>query len=140
MAPSTLVQARISTFESIGSTSTSASPPRASQKYPPCSPDLLEAPISPTASSLSFITPFTSPSSTSRSPSPSPPNLGRKTSLIDLKDWVFDDGPSYIVRQNGAGSRANGANGTQKVPKRIPGKLDLDTTKIPNSTTPLINL
>ncbi|KAF9473772.1 hypothetical protein BDN70DRAFT_885538 [Pholiota conissans] len=27
------------------------------------------------------------------SPSPSPPNLGRKTSLIDLKDWVVDDGP-----------------------------------------------
>ncbi|KAF7311398.1 hypothetical protein MKEN_01041700 [Mycena kentingensis (nom. inval.)] len=26
------------------------------------------------------------------SPSPSPPILGRKTSLIDLKDWVFDEG------------------------------------------------
>ncbi|KAK7467430.1 hypothetical protein VKT23_004484 [Stygiomarasmius scandens] len=27
-----------------------------------------------------------------KSPSPSPPNLGLKTSLIDLKDWVVDDG------------------------------------------------
>ncbi|KZT71237.1 hypothetical protein DAEQUDRAFT_724172 [Daedalea quercina L-15889] len=27
------------------------------------------------------------------SPSPSPPALGRKTSLIDLHDWVVDDGP-----------------------------------------------
>ncbi|KAJ7074140.1 hypothetical protein C8F01DRAFT_1242410 [Mycena amicta] len=38
-----------------------------------------------------------SPSTPARaSPSPSPPNLGRKSSLIDLKidlkDWVFDDG------------------------------------------------
>ncbi|PPQ93232.1 hypothetical protein CVT25_015230 [Psilocybe cyanescens] len=28
------------------------------------------------------------------SPSPSPPNLGRKTSLLDLKDWIVDDGPA----------------------------------------------
>ena len=35
-----------------------------------------------------------SPKSTLPSPSPSPPNLGRKTSLIDLKDWIVDDDPS----------------------------------------------
>lgn len=34
------------------------------------------------------------PTTTKRSPSHSPPNLGRKTSLVDLKDWVVDDGPT----------------------------------------------
>jgi hypothetical protein len=56
----------------------------------------------------------------------------------------LDDGPSHTVRQNGTGARANGTNGTQKVQKRAPGKLDLNAIShtIPNSnsTTPLINL
>ena len=45
---------------------------------------ILETPLSPLAAAL--LQPA--------SPSPSPPNLGRKTSLIDLKDWVVDDGPT----------------------------------------------
>lgn len=45
---------------------------------------ILETPLSPLTAAL--LQPA--------SPSPSPPNLGRKTSLIDLKDWVVDDGPT----------------------------------------------
>lgn len=45
---------------------------------------ILETPLSPLTATL--LQPA--------SPSPSPPNLGRKTSLIDLKDWVVDDGPT----------------------------------------------
>ncbi|TBU35592.1 hypothetical protein BD311DRAFT_647093 [Dichomitus squalens] len=64
-------------------------------------PDLLETPISPTATSISPIRPLaTTGKSMPPSPSPSPPNLGRKTSLIDLNDWVVDDGPlPYVPRQ-----------------------------------------
>ncbi|KAF5373848.1 hypothetical protein D9758_000805 [Tetrapyrgos nigripes] len=53
-----------------------------------------------------------------KSPSPSPPTLGLKTSLIDLKDWVVDDGSP---------PRTNGFHA-----KKTPTK----TTFIP----PLINL
>ena len=45
---------------------------------------ILETPLSPLTAALLHPA----------SPSPSPPNLGRKTSLIDLKDWVVDDGPT----------------------------------------------
>ncbi|KAJ3515087.1 hypothetical protein NLJ89_g1984 [Agrocybe chaxingu] len=86
--PSSTVQARISNFESLSVNRPSSSPP-SSSKTPA---DILETPLSPTtASRLQPVAPFTN---TRPSPSPSPPNLGRKTSLIDLKDWVVDDGPS----------------------------------------------
>jgi hypothetical protein len=42
---------------------------------------------------LAAATPQKQPQQLPRSPSPSPPHLGRKTSLIDLRDWVVDDGP-----------------------------------------------
>ncbi|KAJ7827503.1 hypothetical protein B0H14DRAFT_1230420 [Mycena olivaceomarginata] len=67
--PATSLQSRISAFESLSG------------------PRSLQAPLSPR------VIPSTPPR---ESPSPSPPNLGRKSSLIDfkidLKDWVLDDG------------------------------------------------
>ncbi|CAA7271615.1 unnamed protein product [Cyclocybe aegerita] len=87
--PSSTVQARISNFETLSANRPSSSSPPSSSKTPA---DILETPLSPTtASRLQPVAPFTN---THPSPSPSPPNLGRKTSLIDLKDWVVDDGPS----------------------------------------------
>jgi len=50
--------------------------------------DFLESPPPPTMTTA----PLQPVQTTKPSPSPSPPNLGRKTSLIDLKDWVVDDG------------------------------------------------
>ncbi|KAJ7685488.1 hypothetical protein DFH06DRAFT_1313781 [Mycena polygramma] len=68
--PAGSLQSRITAFESL-------SGPRA----------VLQTPLSPR------VIPSTPPKV---SPSPSPPNLGRKSSLIDfkidLKDWVLDDG------------------------------------------------
>ena len=84
LMPSTTLQSRISAFESLSHPSSSSSPPSSNEE------SILETPLSPvTAAKLQPVAAFTRPS-----PSPSPPNLGRKTSLIDLKDWVFDDGPS----------------------------------------------
>ncbi|EIW60229.1 uncharacterized protein TRAVEDRAFT_57554 [Trametes versicolor FP-101664 SS1] len=92
---SSAVKARISAFESMQSSSATIVP-----KSPP---NLLESPISPTATSISPMVPSPSATAfkpTAPSPSPSPPNLGRKTSLIDLKEWVVPDGPlPYVPRQ-----------------------------------------
>ncbi|KAJ7709531.1 hypothetical protein B0H17DRAFT_1028256 [Mycena rosella] len=70
--PANSLQSRISAFESLSS---------------PSQRPVLQTPISPR------VIPSTPPRG---SPSPSPPNLGRKSSLIDLKidlkDWVLDDG------------------------------------------------
>ena len=52
--------------------------------------DLLESPPPPAMATTSLQPIVALPRS---SPSPSPPNLGRKSSLIDLRDWVVDDGP-----------------------------------------------
>ncbi|KJA27124.1 hypothetical protein HYPSUDRAFT_63384 [Hypholoma sublateritium FD-334 SS-4] len=88
--PSTTIQSRISAFESLATAP--KSPPSAkhvSSSSPDRYTDILETPVSPVmAIPLKPVAIVTRPS-----PSPSPPNLGRKTSLIDLKDWVFDDGP-----------------------------------------------
>ncbi|KAI0720428.1 hypothetical protein C8Q72DRAFT_862060 [Fomitopsis betulina] len=64
------VQARISAFEALAASPT---------------PFPLARPLSPDAAAR--FDPI------ALSPSPSPPALGRKTSLIDLHDWVLDDGP-----------------------------------------------
>ncbi|KAG5636823.1 hypothetical protein H0H81_006739 [Sphagnurus paluster] len=71
--PSTALQSRISAFESIANGSSLPQP-------------VFDAPLSPPYAPRKRPPPA--------SPSPSPPNLGRKTSLIDLKDWIVDDGPS----------------------------------------------
>ncbi|KAG6844923.1 hypothetical protein H0H87_002407 [Tephrocybe sp. NHM501043] len=76
--PSTAIQARISAFESLAS----PYPPSLASPYPPS----LASPAFPPTKPLSRPHPV--------SRSPSPPNLGRKSSLIDLRDWVVDDGPA----------------------------------------------
>ncbi|PPR01473.1 hypothetical protein CVT26_015096 [Gymnopilus dilepis] len=71
--PSTSIQARINAFESL-----SNNPPNGNDNHSDVFDSVPVFAKSPP------------------SPSPSPPNLGRKTSLIDLKDWVVDDGPRLI--------------------------------------------
>ncbi|PCH37914.1 hypothetical protein WOLCODRAFT_161150 [Wolfiporia cocos MD-104 SS10] len=88
MAPSTL-QARINAFESLNNTRNA---PHVSRSPP----SLLDSPISPAVTAN--FRPI-APRPAAHSPSPSPPNLGRKTSLIDLQDWVVDDGPTPSTRQ-----------------------------------------
>jgi hypothetical protein len=90
--PSAALQSRISTFESLGGAGTSSPSPSSSSSTLVSVPakskfngSVLETPFSP---------PITPRQSSPASPSPSPPNLGHKTSLIDLKDWIVDDGPS----------------------------------------------
>ena len=142
--PSTSLHSRISAFETLAGPSTSHSSqkpiPRRLAKSPPIN-SLLETPLSPAAASLPAIIPFTPPRAVSRSPSPSPPNLGRKTSLIDLKDWIVDDGPSS-PRSNGytPKSRATNENGNFDF-SRTPTQRVFDVRKpYSNTTTPLINL
>ena len=101
-------------------------------------PDLLETPISPTATSISPMvpsTPSTPLKSMPPSPSPSPPNLGRKTSLIDLKDWVVDDGPlPYVPRQKPPVARKPPPLG----PK--PGQRHVSDSVVRKPPPPLISL
>ncbi|KAF8350620.1 hypothetical protein F5887DRAFT_1126325 [Amanita rubescens] len=91
---SATVQAKIAAFESLAGLSSSPSstvflPAKRSQNS---SENLLETPISPTtASALPPVVQFAPRKPSKPSPSPSPPNLGRKTSLIDLRDWVVED-------------------------------------------------
>ncbi|RDX56361.1 hypothetical protein OH76DRAFT_1336719 [Lentinus brumalis] len=102
-------------------------------------PDLLETPISPAATSISAMvpsTPSTPLKSMPPSPSPSPPNLGRKTSLIDLKDWVVDDGPlPYVPRQKPPSAR--------KPPPPLgpkPGQRHVSDSVVRKPPPPLISL
>ncbi|KAG0697007.1 hypothetical protein DFH29DRAFT_1082587 [Suillus ampliporus] len=87
--PSAALQSRIKAFEAL----VDQHPTKKYKAAPPS--NFLESPISPTTNSFHPITPL---KSLSRSPSPSPPNLGRRTSLIDLKDWIVDDGPPSNAR------------------------------------------
>ncbi|KAI0807805.1 hypothetical protein C8Q74DRAFT_1229370 [Fomes fomentarius] len=127
---SSAVKARIQAFETMqlsNATVVSRSPP-----------DLLETPISPTATSISPIlpsTPSTPLRSMSPSPSPSPPILGRKTSLIDLKDWIVDDGPlPYVPRQKPPVARRLPSVGPKPTPRHVSDSM---LSKIP---PPLISL
>ncbi|KII89179.1 hypothetical protein PLICRDRAFT_91601 [Plicaturopsis crispa FD-325 SS-3] len=142
MMPSTSLQSRISAFEVLGGPSTLPSASSRGNSSKP-SINLLDSPISPSASSFFPIQPYTPPKASSRSPSPSPPNLGRKTSLIDLKDWVVDDGPARPssgseqghghVNGNGSGS-AGRYKEYHRTPRSVPSKAS-----IRNNSTPLIN-
>ncbi|TRM58591.1 hypothetical protein BD626DRAFT_573367 [Schizophyllum amplum] len=82
--PSTSLQSRISAFENI-----SKSPPNGHSRKEPSGVD---SPHEPSFSG-SLATPVASPP-LQRSRSGSPPTIVKKTSLIDLKDWVVDDGHS----------------------------------------------
>lgn len=64
--------------------------------YPPLrTANPLDDPISPSASILKAEIPLPYVPRKQRSHSPSPPNLGLKTSLIDLSDWTTDnEGPN----------------------------------------------
>lgn len=90
------VKSRIHAFEALAS-----KPIAVNASANKSAPSLLDAPVSPSSKSYFPINPSTPSSSTkseSRSPSPSGPRLGRKTSLID--DWVLEDGPlPYAPRQ-----------------------------------------
>lgn len=90
------VQSRISAFEALA-----ASKPNPTAMK--SAPSLLDTPVSPSSKNYFPIAPSSTAGSTkfpSRSPSASPPPLGRKTSLVDLKDWVVEDGPlPYAPRQ-----------------------------------------
>jgi len=102
--------------------------------------------------------------STLPSPSPSPPNLGRKTSLIDLKDWIVDVDPSVdgiapgrATNQLTRGQRfdtnrhpiapliqfesfpLNGASPTS-APPLPPRKLSLNSLKSSTSSGSLVSL
>ncbi|KAG2146854.1 uncharacterized protein EDB93DRAFT_1085666 [Suillus bovinus] len=145
--PSAALQSRIKAFEALADQRPSQTTTKPSfvvlkTKYPPSpNTNLLESPISPTSDSIQPIVPFTPPKSLSRSPSPSPPNLGRRTSLIDLKDWVVDDGP------NGAPSGVSHYNGRhlkgfpdlRRTPPQVPHK-PAAARSAPMSSAPLINL
>lgn len=120
MAPSTALQARIRQFESLDNARVVKASGQERPSYPPLreiqravsngtggsasssqSSDPMGEPVSPTASSYSIIAPsvpYVPRKSVKKSPSPSPPNLGLKTSLIDLREWVVEDGPNSRMR------------------------------------------
>lgn len=145
--PSAALQSRIKAFESLADQRPSQTTSKPSfvvlkAKYPPSSnTNLLESPISPTSDSLQPIAPFTPPKSLSRSPSPSPPNLGRRTSLIDLKDWIVDDGPngtpSGVSHHNGR--HLKGFPDLRRTPPQVAYKPAAARSP-PISSAPLINL
>ncbi|KAG2041888.1 hypothetical protein BDR03DRAFT_683589 [Suillus americanus] len=145
--PSAALQSRIKAFEALADQRPSQTTTKPSfvvlkAKYPPSSnTNLLESPISPTSDSFQPIAPFTPPKSLSRSPSPSPPNLGRRTSLIDLKDWIVDDGPnrapSGVSHHNSR--HLKGFPGLSKTPPQVAHKPSA-TRSAPMSSAPLINL
>ncbi|KAF8559696.1 hypothetical protein OG21DRAFT_1502924 [Imleria badia] len=101
------------------------------------SSNLLESPISPTASTFHPIAPFVAPVSSSRSRSPSPSAPSLQASLIDLKDWIVEDGPvdppSVFRHTLTAGiGKLNGIRESSRTPS--PSRKPT-----PNSSTPLIN-
>ncbi|KAF9246402.1 hypothetical protein BU15DRAFT_58464 [Melanogaster broomeanus] len=153
--PSVALQSRIQAFEALSAPSSSSSlipvhqtpssttPPKSNDST--TSTNFLDTPISPTASILHPISPFTPSTASSRSPSPSPPNLGRKTSLIDLKDWIIEDGlvdgPSTFRHTLSGGTSTSKLNGIRELSKTPPPRKPIPTYRASNvSVTPLINL
>lgn len=138
--PSASLQSRIQAFEALSSSP--ATPPH-STPPPPADgrTSLLESPISPEASSFHPITPFVAPTSNrSRSPSPS---LACQTSLIDLQDWVVEDGPAEQPLAHHhtltAGVRKlNGIRESSRTPS--PSRKPTPSSGASTSSTPLINL
>ncbi|KIY50797.1 hypothetical protein FISHEDRAFT_71117 [Fistulina hepatica ATCC 64428] len=102
--PSTSLQSRINAFESLEH----AAQPRGGPRPPVKLDNLLELDATNTISSAS-------------SASPPPPNIDKKTSLIDLRDWVFEDGSSVT-------------------PSPPPYRVFQPRKHASSSTAPLINL
>ena len=132
MSPSAAIQARIRAFEALGD-------PSAASAAAPLSKDFLYAVDSPlddidspsTVSSYVPITPTTPP----RSPHAGTDALAHRTSLIDLQEWVIDDGPSPPSRPDATNASASARD--PAAPVRLPG---LATGRSIFEGTPLINL
>ncbi|KAF9227784.1 hypothetical protein BS17DRAFT_746573 [Gyrodon lividus] len=153
--PSVSLQSRIQAFEALSAPSssssatipiipTSSSTTTSKLNNGTTSANLLETPISPTASTFHPIVPFAALAPLSRSPSPSPPNLGRKTSLIDLKDWIVEDGPvdGPSAFRHTLSDGASKLNGIRELSRTPPPRKPIPTHGVLNSsspTTPLIN-
>ncbi|KAH9009226.1 hypothetical protein EDB83DRAFT_2681117 [Lactarius deliciosus] len=84
MPPSTL-QARIKAFEALGMGASKQVLDTVTIHSE--AEHLLDSPLSPTVPSIPPIVP------TVYTPSASPSSLRHRSSLVDLKDWVIDDGP-----------------------------------------------
>src|SRR6267142_1255011 len=85
--PSSMLQARIKAFEALGNGASKEILDSVAIQSESAQPEhLLDRPHSPSAASIPPIVP------TTYSPSASPP-LRHRSSLVDLKDWVIDDGP-----------------------------------------------
>ncbi|KAH8117209.1 hypothetical protein DFH11DRAFT_1573743 [Phellopilus nigrolimitatus] len=142
MAPSTTFKDRIKQFEVSDDVRSSESPNRAprpshlpargyqaafaSAVASNCFNDPMGEPISPTAASYTIIkptVPYVPRKPRIKSPSPSPPNLGCKTSLIDLKDWVVEDGPSTKMSSSQATVNGNGFSKSVFAPPLPPRKV-----------------
>ena len=135
--PSASLQSRIQAFEALSSSSSAT---MTTTKHVDDTSNLLESPISPTASTFHPIAPLVAPISSngSRSPSPSTPSLVSQASLIDLKDWIVEDGPvepPSVFRHTlsvGIG-KLNGIRESSRTPS--PSRKPTPS----NSSTPLIN-
>ncbi|KAK7693939.1 hypothetical protein QCA50_003513 [Cerrena zonata] len=136
------IHARIHAFETL------AKPTSSSKQSSKSSPNLLDTPNSPSSKAYRPIAPATTyatyKKAEKRSPSPSPPILGRKTSLIDLKDWVLDDGLSSHDSPSSSLSRTSLIEefGAPSPPlPRVSGRVVSDSSwRLHSSSTPLINL
>lgn len=145
--PAVSLQSRIQVFETLSSsssTTTSTAIPLPSNKAADNPSNLLESPISPTASQFHPIVPFVAPASSnrSRSPSPSTPSYISQTSLIDLRDWIVEDGPvepPSVFRHSlttGIG-KLNGIRESSRTPS--PSRKPAPNNGASNSSAPLIN-
>jgi len=175
MSPSTSIQSRITAFESLKVQKPPSSKPKIINDFgeliddadtPGDVTNILEEPISPTANTFSTIAPLPGPSPLNRvhslsgsdahSPSPSPPNLGRKTSSLDLNDWVVDVESPSISSVTGTGTGPIGTAPHRWQPPSSP-PASLNTRHLPprrkdmpdrststraatNTTAPLIQL
>ena len=175
MSPSTSIQSRISALEALKDQKQSQPKPKIINDFGELvdgvatlgdATNILEEPIPPTAESFLTIAPSPTPSPLNRvhslsgsdahSPSPSPPGLGRKTSLLDLNDWVVDvEGPN-VSSVTGTGTALIGglpqrwqpppsptaSINTRPLPPRRKDMPERATSTRPttNTTAPLIQL
>ncbi|KZT39739.1 hypothetical protein SISSUDRAFT_589635 [Sistotremastrum suecicum HHB10207 ss-3] len=140
--PSAAIQSRIQAFEAIAQspkqkTASSSSPVPSLTRIPPpslVSDDLLDSPISPTASSLSHISPMIPTPTDSRSSSPA--ILGRKSSLIDLTDLDIPNSTSKTVsgRSQPNGERETPYAGQRSPPPPLPPRRPSSNSIISLST------
>ncbi|KAG6376265.1 hypothetical protein JVT61DRAFT_2241 [Boletus reticuloceps] len=140
--PSASLQSRIQAFEALSSSSSQRMSTTAPSLANTNSSNLLESPISPTASLLHPISPFVAPASSNKSRSPSP-SLVSQTSLIDLKDWIVEDGPveppSALRHTRTVGiGRLNGIRESSRTPSPSSNK-PTPTYGASNSSTTLIS-